>query len=49
MKSLAVVLEHLKSLAKFSSERLQSDITLVNSPWKCKGDKTTSGLWKELV
>jgi len=22
---------------------------LVNSPWKCKGDMTTSGLWKEPV
>jgi len=24
-------------------------LILVNLPWKCKGVKTTSGLWKEPV
>ena len=24
-------------------------VGLVNSPWKYKGDRTTSSLWKELV
>jgi len=47
---LQLCLSNLKSLGSFSSEHfIIRYYILVNSPWKCKGDWTTSDLWKEPV